>query len=217
MQDQVPGLIEPTTLSIDLARLNLDIKKIWSTLDYQSNDFKLALGKNFNLTHPEYIPQSIVDEFGELKSKFLGPLSYGEYQVMKNYGISTSLFTEMHDMVKNSYVKDVVDLVHNYHVSTKGPAPVQWVFTVTLGAGGGYKLHRDVFTAHRYHVCLETNDFCFMMVKENSSNKIQTVHIPADGRVWLLDTNILHTAWNLDSNANKLRTHLIISIGQQAT
>ena len=216
MKEQVPGLIEPIDLSVDLARLNLDVNKLWDTLGFQKNVFKKTKSVIFNLTYPKHIPQSITNEFGELKSKFLGPLSYGETTVMKTYGISTALFTEMHDMVKNTYIKNVVDLVHNYHISTKGPGSVQWVFTVTLGAGGGYKLHRDEFTACRYHICLETNDFSFVIAKEQGSHELQTVHIPADGRVWLLATNLLHTAWNLDHNIDSSRTHLIISISNQA-
>ncbi len=216
MKEQVPGLIEPIDLSVDLARLNSDVNKLWDTLGFQKNVFKKTKAVNFNLTYPKHIPQSIINEFGELKSKFLGPLSYGETTVMKTYGISTALFTEMHDMVKHSYIKNVVDLVHNHHVSTKGSAQVQWVFTATLGPGGGHKLHRDMHTAYRYHICLETNDFSFVIAKEKDSHELQTVHIPADGRVWLLDTNLLHTAWNLDHNIDSLRTHLIISIGQQA-
>jgi hypothetical protein len=216
MKEQVPGLIEPIDLSVDLAQLNLDVNKLWDTLGFQKKVFQKTRAINFNLTYPKNIPQSIINEFGELKSKFLGPLSYGETQVMNTYGISTASFTEMHDMVKNSYIKNVVDLVHNYHIANKGPASVQWVFTVTLGAGGGYKLHRDEFTAYRYHICLETNDFSFVIAKEKNSHELQTVHIPADGRVWLLDTTVMHTAWNLDYDTTSSRTHLIISISNQA-
>jgi hypothetical protein len=210
----VPGLIEPTGVVIDLAQLNADITSLWTTLGFQRHVFQKILANNFNLSYPRDIPESILSQYGELQSKFLGPLSWGEARVMQLYGISTAAYTEMHDMVKHSYIKEVVDLVHAHHQATIGPAEVQWVFTVTLGVGGGYKLHTDMHTAHRYHVCLETNEFSFVMVKEQGSDELQTVHIPADGRVWLLDTLSQHSAWNLDPKPKNVRTHLVISLGQ---
>jgi hypothetical protein len=57
-----------------------------------------------------------------------------------------------------------------------------------------------------------------MMVEEDY--EIKTVHLPVDGRVWFLNTNVNHTALNLtpmpeNSKTQKLRTHLILSIYEQ--
>ena len=54
-----------------------------------------------------------------------------------------------------------------------------------------YTIHTDV-TNERYHLALETNSQCYVVYPESS----QLFHIPADGYVYRMVTNVPHTVMN---------------------
>lgn len=214
MYDKVQDLIDPVALTVDLKQLRKDIWIIGREIGYDPNECLRNSHKQsaINFTYPKNIPQSIIDQFGDLKSKFIGPLTYGEGPVKQLYNISTKEFTEMHPLVENSYVKTVFDQIQNYHSSQFGSGTIRWVYSGSLAPSAGFYMHVDPHCTARYHIVLNTTDYSYMMVEQN--NEIKTVHMPADGRVWFLDTNVPHNATNLtpvDQILN-VRTHLIFSV-----
>jgi hypothetical protein len=215
MYNSVPNLIEPTTLTVDFEKLADNINGINEAVGHDPLSCLTATGRksSISLTHPKVIPQKMIDRYGEFRSKFIGPITDGEYILKTNYNISTSDFTEMHQMVRYSYVKTVMDQIQTYHSSRFGKGTVRWIQSASLGPGGGFCLHKDPHCELRYHVVLQTNNYCYTMVLDN--DEIKVVHMPADGRVWLLDTNVLHNAVNYtndEENPLSVRTHLIFTV-----
>ena len=220
MCDQVPGFIEPTPIIINLSKLRLAMQGINNYVGYRPEEAFTSFNKRTGicLTYPPNIPQSIIDKWGETRSKFVGPISDGELAVRENYNMSTAQFTEMHPIVQNSYVKEIVDQLQEYTKTKFKSGKICWIHSGTLAPGGGYNLHQDEHCIGRYHIVETTTPYSYMMVEEEY--EIKTVHLPADCRVWFLDTNANHTAINIapeqeNSITEKLRTHLILSIYEQ--
>jgi|SaaInlStandDraft_1057018.scaffolds.fasta_scaffold50940_2 hypothetical protein len=61
-----------------------------------------------------------------------------------------------------------------------------------------YRMHRDY--SMRYHIPLITNENCFFIIDEN------IIRLPADGSLYLVDTNYPHTFVNA---SGELRTHIV--------
>jgi hypothetical protein len=214
MYDKVQNLIDPVPLNVDLKQLRKAIWAIGQVVDYDPNECLRNSYKQstINFTYPKNIPQSVIDKFGDLKSKFIGPMTYGEGPVKQLYNIGTDEFTEMHPLVANSYIKTIFDQIQNYHISQFGSGAIRWVHSPSLAPSAGFYMHVDPHCTARYHIVLNTTDYSYMMVEQD--NEIKTVHMPADGRVWFLDTNVPHNATNLtpvDQTIN-VRTHLIFSV-----
>ncbi len=214
MYDKVQSLVEPTTLSVDLVKLRDAVDEISKKIPYDPANCLNFESKqsSINFTHPANIPESIIAQHGEFKSKFVGGLSGGETVLKEKYNMSTADFTEMDALVSESYIKVVFDQIQNYHNSKFGVGSIRWVHGATLGPGAGFNMHVDKHCLARYHVVLYTNDYSYTMVEQN--NEIKIVHMPADGQVWFLNTNVLHNATNLIPSRSKdnLRTHLIFSV-----
>jgi hypothetical protein len=142
-------------------------------------------------------------------------MSDGEPALRQNYNISTSQFTEMHPIVQGSYIKEILDQLQSYTETRFGSGKICWIYSATMAPGGAFHLHKDIHCIGRYHIVETTTPYCYMMVEDE--HEIKTVHIPADCRVWFLDTNVNHTAINITPSfaMEKLRTHLILSIYQQ--
>lgn len=220
MCDQVPGYIEPVPIVINVGRLRLAMQEINAYVGYSPTEAFDSFNKKSGicLTYPPNIPQSIIDKWGEVRSKFVGPISDGESALRENYEMTTAQFTEMHPIVQNSYIKEIVDQIQAYTQTHFGSGKICWIHSGTLAPGAAYNLHQDEHCIGRYHIVEYTTEYSYMMVEEDY--EIKTVYLPADGQVWFLDTNVNHTALNLtpttESNSTeKLRTHLILSIYQQ--
>lgn len=76
-----------------------------------------------------------------------------------------------------------------------------------LPAGRCYTMHRDK-TAHRFHVAVITNPNCFMAYKSG-----QIHHIPADGRIYRMDVQAVHSAFNAGLND---RVHFLFEFKDKA-
>jgi len=217
MCDQVPGFIEPTPIVINLGKLRSAMREINSYVGYSPSEAFDSFNKRTGicLTYPPNIPQSIVDKWGEVQSKFVGPISDGEAAIRENYKMSTADYTEMHPIVQVSYIKEILDQLQAYTQTKFGTGKICWIHSGTLAPGGSYNLHKDEHCLGRYHIVETTTPYSYMMIEEKY--EIKTVHLPADCRVWFLDTNVNHTALNLAPNDTfeKLRTHLILSIYEQ--
>lgn len=217
MCDRVPGFIEPTPIVINLGKLRSAMREINSYVGYSPSTAFDSFNKRTGicLTYPPNIPQSIVDKWGEVRSKFVGPISDGEAAIRENYKMSTADYTEMHPIVQGSYIKEILDQLQAYTQTKFGTAKICWIHSGTLAPGGSYNLHKDEHCLGRYHIVETTTPYSYMMIEEEY--EIKTVHLPADCRVWFLDTNVNHTALNLapENTFEKLRTHLILSIYEQ--
>ena len=116
---------------------------------------------------------------------------------------------------KRSAIKEILDQLQAYTQTKFGTAKICWIHSGTLAPGGSYNLHKDEHCLGRYHIVETTTPYSYMMIEEEY--EIKTVHLPADCRVWFLNTNVNHTALNLapENTFEKLRTHLILSIYEQ--
>ena len=221
MYDQVPNLIEPTPIIVNPGKLRLAMQKINSFVGYSPVEAFSSFNKKAGicLTHPPIIPQSIIDEWGDIRSKFVGPISDGEPVIKHEYGLSTAQYTEMHPLVQDSYIKEILDQLQAYTQTRFGSGKICWIHSNTLSPGASYNLHQDDHCIGRYHIVEYTTEYSYMMVEDEY--EIKTVHLPVDGQVWFLNTNVNHTALNLtpmpeNSKTQKLRTHLILSIYEQS-
>jgi len=220
MYDQVPGQIEPTPVIIDVGRLRLAMQAISSFVGYSPKEAFASLNKKAGicLTYPPIIPQEVIDKWGDIQSKFIGPMSGGEPVLKEKYNMSTAQFTEMHPIVQTSYIKEIRDQLQAYTQTRFGSGKICWIHSNTLSPGALYNLHQDEHCIGRYHIVEYTTMYSYMMVEEDY--EIKTVHLPVDGQVWFLNTNVNHTAINLtpmpeNGKTQKLRTHLILSIYEQ--
>lgn len=218
MYDQVPGFIEPVPITVDIGKLRIAMQEINQYVGYKPAEAVDSFNKltGICLTYPLIIPDSVVDKWGDTRSKFVGPMSDGEPALRRNYNLSTSQFTEMHPVVQDSYIKEILDQLQSYTETRFDSGKICWIYSASMAPGGAFHLHKDIHCIGRYHIVETTTPYCYMMVEDK--HEIKTVHLPADGQVWFLDTNVNHTAINITPSfaVEKLRTHLILSIYQQA-
>jgi hypothetical protein len=124
----------------------------------------------------------------------------------------------MDDIVKHSYINDIAKQIVKYHRERfpNSTDVLSRIHSATLGTDSGFRLHIDRHATMRYHIVLSTNDFCFMGSLNGINNEeIKLVHIPADSRVWMLDTQTFHNAMNISPiwhfDKELTRTHLIFT------
>ena len=71
-----------------------------------------------------------------------------------------------------------------------------------------YSVHTD--RTKRLHLVLNTNPDAFFILSENSIEKSEIMHIPADGYIYMVDTTKPHTFVNAGEES---RTHLVMCHG----
>lgn len=214
--DMVPGFIEPTPLVIDLDKLNIAVEEIFAYAKFDKYSALAAPSKNvnFNLNYPS----KISDEYLSVESrKYVGRLSLGEEDLMKQFNVSTTDFDTMPDLVKNSYIGEVTAQLTAWHNTNRAAlGHINRIHCIVLSNGSGHRLHVDPHTTCRYHIALTTNIYSYMMAVDE--NQVKTVHIPADGRIWLLDTNNEHAAQNIAPHHigkdERLRIHMVFSVSK---
>lgn len=86
------------------------------------------------------------------------------------------------------------------------PVPLGRVRLMYLPPRQSYSFHKD--TEPRLHVAIVTNPAAFLMVDAGKS-KMWRIHIPADGKVYNVDTTLMHTAIN---GGLQPRIHLVANI-----
>ena len=212
----VPRLCEPTTISVDLSLLTSTLESIQNHIGYTPLEWLQDRGKqsSINLTHPPIIPQKYISRWGELAASYR--ISGNELEFIEQ-GIPTCTMRLMTDLVKSSYISQISEEIINYHrsVYNQPHAYIARILLSTLGPGTTYGLPRDFHTNTRYHIAITTNELCHMLV--NIDSIIFCVHIPANGLVWHLTTDNMHSACNFShadfySPDEITRTHLIFTI-----
>jgi hypothetical protein len=219
--DSIPGSIEPIDLKFDRRQIARQLDLLYEKTGFDKySPFRLSRQQNtFNLNHPYVMPKEIIEKNGEF-ARFHGNISVDEGQLVEKYGLGVRDFVVMDPMVSSTYLGEVYRQVRKWHDTNQADKGLLNRYQTTLLANGaGYQLHVDQHTTIRYHIAVTTNRFCYMMSEHDGV--IKAVHIPADGRVWMLDTRVMHTALNIAPNKfsqdDRIRNHIIISVSQPLT
>jgi len=229
---QVPGILDQCAITFDINRIKQDLFDFYSSFNFYTNtkvrnttDPKKIGQVGLNLTHPEFTPK-VIEVFNMLnpsegnqdlnRAKYIGPLMMGDPQA-RSYGIEPSSYNIIGEYFENKYIGDVIRQVQNYHaISNPGMAPVTRVHGAYLDPGAGFVLHKDDHTIMRYHLPIHTNPFSYIMTHKVTSGTIDGdtmfSHLPADGKLWVLNTNEFHNAINLSPIAYDYRMHIIFSV-----
>jgi hypothetical protein len=215
--DSIENLCEPTPITVDLDLLKSTLNNIYKRVGYSPEEWRQSphSQSSISLTYPDQIPQNLIDRYGEVVARFR---LVGSEAKLKAQSTNTSEMFNMDDIVKHSYINDIAKQIVNYHTMRfpNSNDMLGRILGATLGTDAGLRLHIDQHATVRYHIVLSTNDFCFMgSLNGINSEEIKLVHIPADGRVWLLDTQTFHNAMNISPNwhfdKELTRTHLIFT------
>jgi hypothetical protein len=208
-------------ISFDIQQVHMDIRWLLEkrfsfelTKDCFDQNKQNTLG--VNLTHPpmEGRALEIVAEKGWpadlIRSKYLGPLTLGD-KPAADAGLDPSSYTIIGEEIADRYVGSVIEQVKQYHAKAYPKLkPVTRVYCAYLNTFSGYRMHIDTHTTFKYHLPVIENKYSFMF-SENESG-IEMTNLPADGRLWRLDTRKLHSAVNLAPLSNNYRMHIIFSV-----
>ncbi len=212
--------IEPVTgIRFDVAQINQDIDKLLEDLSFDVHDdcfrdqniTKLGI----NLTHPPMTTQ--IAEFLNDKwpgntdsAKYVGALTFGDKPAVQA-GINPASYNIIGHRITETYLGSVIEQVKQYHALAYPELnPVTRVYCAYLNTFGGYRMHLDTHTVFKYHLPLIENKYSFMFAEDEAG--LEMVHLPADGRLWKLDTRKLHSAVNLAPLSNNYRMHIIFSV-----
>jgi len=207
-------------ISFDVKQIHMDIRCL---LEQQLNfdltkdcfDDVTVTKLGVNLTHPPMEGQALAMTKGiwpddPVASKYLGPLTLGD-KPAAIAGLDTSTFNITGAEIADKYVGTVIEQVKQYHANAyPNLNPVTRVYLAYLNTFAGYKLHVDQHTHFKYHLPIIENKYSYMF-SENESG-LEMTHLPADGRLWRLDTRQLHSAINMAPMSNNYRMHIIFSV-----
>lgn len=214
--DHIPNVIEPIGLTFDIHLARRAADEIYAKTGFNKFRDKDLPRSQFthNLKYPKNIPKDLINKYGE-SVKFYGPLAVDEKQLFDKYQIKGNDFTEMDGMVSQSYLGEIyreIQVWHQEHRHSDGY--LTRYQTTLLSQDSGYQLHVDSHCVIRYHMALSTNRYCYFF--NEHEGQLKAVHIPSDGRVWILNTQNLHTAANMAPNSfskeDRLRNHLILTV-----
>ena len=189
-------------------RLNFDLTK-----DCFDDVTVTKLG--VNLTHPPMEGQALEMTKGvwpddPVASKYLGPLTLGDKQAAQ-LGLDTSTFNIIGAEIADRYIGTVIEEVKQYHKLIHPELnPITRVYCAYLNTFTGYRMHTDQHTYFKYHLPIIENKYSCMFSENDSA--LEITHLPADGRLWKLDTRQLHSAVNMSPLSNNYRMHIIFSV-----
>ena len=129
------------------------------------------------------------------------------HYLLENQGIYEEDFTQFLSEMDGLYIKEVVDNVLENHYNiykTKFVGRCQLMWSQPRFA---YSLHRDLHTAHRYHIPVYTDPEFFWLFEKDLDYSM--LHMPADGRVWYVNPkDVKHTIMHL---GRKNRLHILLT------
>lgn len=205
-------------IHFNVEQINQDIKWLLDSLSFdiirdcfRSNETaKLGV----NLTHPpmEGLALELARErcTDFTRSKYLGPLTLGDKSAVEA-GINPASYTIIGEEIADKYIGSVIEQVKQYHATLYPELnPITRIYCAYLNNFSGYRMHLDTHTHFKYHLPLIENNYSFMFSEDESG--IEMTHLPADGRLWKLDTRKLHSAVNLAPLSNNYRMHIIFSV-----
>jgi len=227
---EVPGLIDQCAITFDIARIKQDLLDFSNSFDFHVDtvlrritDPKKIGQLSINLTHPEFTPEVLNvlhnnnDNVNYERAKYIGPLTFGDRPAIELHGIEPSSYNVIGKFFEDRYLGDVIRQIQQYHSSMNpGMEPVTRVNCAYLDPGAGFTLHKDTHTRMKYHLPVHTNQFAYMMTHTVTGSDIDGTttfsHLPADGRLWVLNTNEFHNAINLSPIRHDYRMHIIFSV-----
>jgi len=108
--------------------------------------------------------------------------------------------------VCTGYLAEVMDGLHDY-----GLRPYRARIMQLESEGGEMPLHSDATKeTWRLHVPIITNANCFFEW-QRADGSIESVHLPADGSVWLVRVDVTHRAVNRSDEPSN-RVHLLMGL-----
>lgn len=207
-------------ISFDVEQIHQDIRWLLESLlkfdltkDCFDDPSVTKLG--VNLTHPPMEGAALEMTKGvwpdhPVASKYLGPLTLGDKEAARA-GLDISTFNIIGSEIADRYLGSVIEQVKQYHAITRPELnPITRVYCAYLNTFSGYKMHIDTHTTIKYHLPVIENKYSFMFSDDESG--VQVTHLPADGRLWRLDTRKLHNAVNMAPGSNHYRMHIIFSV-----
>lgn len=209
----VKNLIEKTDLHFDIIKIRQNVDAFLKLCGagryraFETSSKMWALNLNYPPNPEHYDPNNP-------NCKYVGKLS-GNESGLKALGLSSNDFTEMDNLVANSYIGHIYRTVTEWHNKTNPHlGVVNRICVAFMGDGAAYQLHLDPHTGCKYHIPVWTNPYSYMMVDDEM--QLKTVSLPADGYMWKLDTNVSHTALNLIRKGApkeiRIRAHIIIYV-----
>jgi hypothetical protein len=203
----------------DVGQIRQDIDWLFKSLNFDlfkdSFNYEGVFKLGVNLTHPPMEGQALEMTKGEwpddpVASKYLGPLTLGD-KPAAIAGLDTSTFNITGAEIADRYLGTVIEQVKQHHANAyPNLNPVTRVYLAYLNTFSGYKMHIDQHTHFKYHLPIIENDYSYMF-SENDSG-LEMTHLPADGRLWRLNTRKLHSAINMAPQINNYRMHIIFSV-----
>ncbi len=199
--DRIDDYCFPIDLTVDLIRLQESINILFERLDISHDTFHTELlrqsATTFNLTHLPGLSGS--DRWKKYRD---------DHIATEKAGVKEEDFSEFLTELDGLYFKEVIDNVLDMHNSKfkntfQGRCQLIW-----LRARHSYKLHRDMHTAHRYHIPVTTDENC-LWVFEKTPRNMSLCHMPADGRIWYLNPrDIRHSVAHMGTQH---RLHILLT------
>ena len=201
--DRLDPYCFPTDLNFDVKKLIDSVEILFSRLgishDIFNNELLSRTATTFNLNHLPGIEG--IDRWQKHR---------GSHNTVEKANIKEEDFSEFLTELDGLYLKEAIDNVFKMH-NSKFEKPFQGrCQLIWLRANHAYRLHRDMHTAHRYHIPLITDENC-LWVFENKHRDMSLCHMPADGRVWYLNPrDIKHSVFHMGTQT---RMHILLTTG----
>ena len=175
--DHLADAAEPIS-TIDLEQLRTSIDQMFTRLGAPKNFVDEELNrKGFSSVNLTHLP------------RIKGYLRWEAYRQNHNKlpeGISEGEFTVMLSEIEDLYLGQVIRDISAMHLARWG-TPFQGRHQlVWIAPGRCYPLHKDDHTAHRYHIPVRSDAYCWFLF-ETDEGDLHRVWMPADGRVWYLN------------------------------
>lgn len=201
--DQINPYCYPIEVTFNLDKLKESINILFDRLNIFQDTFhdelKMQSATTFNLTHLPNLQGN--DRWKKYRSS---------HDAVQKAGVKEEDFSEFLSELTGLYLKEVIDnvmLAHNSKFDHKFQGRCQLIW---LRPCHTYRLHRDMHTAHRYHLPVETDENCLWAFEKPHRN-ISLCHMPADGRVWYLNPkDIKHSVIHMGSQP---RLHVLLTTG----
>lgn len=190
-----------TTFDVDKLQESIDIlfDRLNISRDIFLNELKIQSATTCNLTH---LPNLLGDDrWKRYRSS---------HDAVQKAGVKEENFSEFLTELSGLYLKKVIDnvmLLHNTKFDHKFQGRCQLIWLRPCHA---YRLHRDMHTAHRYHLPIATDNHC-LWAFEKFDKDITLCHMPADGRIWYLNPkDVKHSVIHMGSIP---RLHVLLTTG----
>lgn len=179
------GFIEKTEFSFNLEKIRTDICSILENPDYNNFNNQVCLTGTSSTDSPLVGSGSLFYEFDRDHNKILkkNPLQEQDFKYFLDEFKSTYLFE-----VYNSLIK-------RYQLGR--------VRIMTLKPKSCYSYHRDKF--QRLHFAVSSEPESCGLIHDK-----KVYDIPCDGAFYLVNTQLMHTAFN--TSVNTSRTHLVADV-----